>query len=108
MEGHVKKSTIAGAGEICKDYSDKPFGCKIMDKIVIIETDDWKVVYVNDEKWIEGHRIYEEIWFDLGKRLPDVQWNDIKRYYFNQDKMDELHFWDFPTDFNKIPKILFV
>lgn len=27
--------------------------------------DDWRAIYINGEKWYEGHRIPDFIWLDL-------------------------------------------
>jgi hypothetical protein len=77
-----------------------------MKKIVYIGAEDWEVLYVDGLMFAEGHHINEQYWFELGQMYPNYKYNDIKKYYFDENKVEKLN-WDFPEKLEDIPKKLF-
>lgn len=75
--------------------------------IKYVYCDDWEVIYVNNKKYTEGHHIGKKYWFKLGQENPDIKFEDIKHYECDNDKMEELCYWEFHENFNDIPKEIF-
>jgi hypothetical protein len=71
------------------------------DMAVIINLNDWLVVYFKGKKFDEGHSLYSRKWIRLGMLLQEaeIDINDIVAIYVDiNDVSDESILWDFPEN----------
>lgn len=75
-------------------------------KVIIVNSDDWCGLYVNNQLIYQDNEIPSHIWWKVAQENPSLQYNDILDYYIDWDFLCEELGGMMPNDLNTIKNIL--
>lgn len=79
------------------------------DKVIIIQLDDWVIVYFNGKLFAEGHDLEDVKWIKLGMLMQeaDIDISEIINVDINEnDVSEEYILWDWSNNINDLDKEL--
>ena len=75
------------------------------DKVILIDSEDWQVIYYNGNKYDEGHKIPEDKYVRLGMLMMEtnIDISDIIYIHINKDNIsDESILWNWPNNIDEL------
>jgi len=73
--------------------------------VLIIQSDDWEVIYIKGKKHKEGHGIPDQTWIEIGMLMHQENLSilDIQSAgVYTSDVTNEELLWDFPENVNDL------
>jgi hypothetical protein len=76
-----------------------------MNNVVVFHCDDWVAVYLNGNKFSEGHSLSNDEWLVIGQKAGDK--GNIERIWLDDEQVENELSCDFPQKLSEIPSTIY-